>query len=308
MDGRVVLLAPTRGERPGALRRTTPHDPTADRDRCPFCPGREHETEPTEVSDADPWTARVFRNRFPAVSSTPPAVEPAVGLTQTAALGLHDVLVPSPIHDRRWSALTDDERQATAAVLATRMAAHRQAGAYTQLLVNWGRGAGASIAHLHAQLITVPIVPEPIRAESTTLRGDVCVLCEHLRIHRPAFEVTQVDGWTITSPPWGATPYELLLTSDDHRSRTTSDASSVATLLTCVSVAVETLERHLGDVDFNMVLHEAPHRADDFHAHVHIWPVLVNTSGFERGTGIHINVVDPQVAATQLSHHHGRVN
>ena len=33
---------------------------------------------------------------------------------------------------------------------------------------------------------------------------------------------------------------------------------------------------------------------------MHIWPNLVTTAGFERGTGVMINSVPPELAAAQL--------
>ena len=56
-----------------------------------------------------------------------------------------------------------------------------------------------------------------------------------------------------------------------------------------------------GDVAYNLVFHTAPHRYNGaYHWHVHLFPKLVTTAGFERGTGVMINIVAPEVAAEQL--------
>ena len=55
------------------------------------------------------------------------------------------------------------------------------------------------------------------------------------------------------------------------------------------------------DVSFNLVFHTAPHQHDGpFHWHAHLWPKLTTVAGFERGTGVMINIVPPEQAADEL--------
>ncbi|MEC9181638.1 MAG: galactose-1-phosphate uridylyltransferase, partial [Actinomycetota bacterium] len=57
----------------------------------------------------------------------------------------------------------------------------------------------------------------------------------------------------------------------------------------------------LGDMAYNVGFHSAPLQHDgDYHCHIHIWPNLVTQAGFERGTGVMINVVPPELAALAL--------
>jgi hypothetical protein len=51
---------------------------------------------------------------------------------------------------------------------------------------------------------------------------------------------------------------------------------------------------------YNLVLHTAPPGVEDFHWHLHLLPRLTTFGGFELGTGIVINVVDPDRAAEAL--------
>ncbi len=66
-----------------------------------------------------------------------------------------------------------------------------------------------------------------------------------------------------------------------------------------------TPSRHLnaaiGDIAYNIGFHTAPHEhAGQYHWHVHLWPNLVTAAGFERGTGVMINVTPPELAAETL--------
>ena len=51
---------------------------------------------------------------------------------------------------------------------------------------------------------------------------------------------------------------------------------------------------------YNLVLHSAPPEVEDFHWHLHLLPRLTTYGGFELGTGVIINVVDPDRAADAL--------
>jgi UDPglucose--hexose-1-phosphate uridylyltransferase len=55
-----------------------------------------------------------------------------------------------------------------------------------------------------------------------------------------------------------------------------------------------------GHAPYNLVLHSAPPGVDDFHWHLHLLPRLTTYGGFELGTGVIINVVDPDRAADAL--------
>ena len=61
------------------------------------------------------------------------------------------------------------------------------------------------------------------------------------------------------------------------------------------------LRHRLGDVAYNVVFHSAPYRATgEFHWHVHVLPKVTTRAGFELGTGVLINVVAPELAASEL--------
>jgi len=153
LTGRLVLLAPSRAGRPNT---TSPPLPGGDRGGeagggCPFCPGHEHETPPElartgdGIPDGPGWRVRVVPNLYPIVG----------GLgAGPGATGAHEVVVLSPDHARAFGALDQDQATEVLGVLRDRARVHAQAGrAHVQVLLNHGRGAGASIAHPHAQLL-----------------------------------------------------------------------------------------------------------------------------------------------------------
>ena len=92
--------------------------------------------------------------------------------------------------------------------------------------------------------------------------------------------------------------FEMLL-APRHHSRRFEDADDD---LPAVAQALrESLERLClahGDPPYNLVVHSLPPRSRaDYHWHMHIWPRLQAKAGFERGTGIAVDTVDPAEAA-----------
>ena len=76
---------------------------------------------------------------------------------------------------------------------------------------------------------------------------------------------------------------------------------SLAAMGRAIRDAIAHLKGALGDVAYNLGFHTAPHQhTGEYHWHVHVWPVLVTQAGFERGTGVMINVVPPEEACQVL--------
>jgi UDPglucose--hexose-1-phosphate uridylyltransferase len=60
----------------------------------------------------------------------------------------------------------------------------------------------------------------------------------------------------------------------------------------------------LGEPPYNLVIHTAPREArPGFHWYVRITPRLSVIAGFERGTGLYVNIVPPELAAGALREH-----
>jgi len=78
-----------------------------------------------------------------------------------------------------------------------------------------------------------------------------------------------------------------------------SDGASLADLL---RESLRRLHQLVDDSDFSYYIHRAPTgtKEADFHWHVEITPRLAELAGFEQGTGMFINQVMPEDAASIL--------
>ena len=312
LTGRWVTIVADRAQRPTDFRpRMAQVEAHPDRP-CPFCPGNEGATLPAleTLDEGGQWRMRVIPNLYPAFDGDEPFSVHHLGPVHVEAVasGIHEVFIYTPVHDSGLHEATDEQAGDLMMLLQRRLQEH--AGSrnvrYTQAIINHGREAGASLAHPHGQLLGLPFVPGEILEEQrafSRFEGG-CILCATV-------ETEFVDGKRVlfandhvlaVCPFWGGVPYELLLIPRHHDLHLTdSDEPTLRAMGVAIRDAVVSLREVHGDVAYNLVFHTAPHHYNGaYHWHVHLFPKLVTTAGFERGTGVMINIVPPEVAAEEL--------
>jgi len=317
LTGRVVLLAPARAARPHTV--DAEASPAADPPvACPFCAGNEHDTPP-EVArhgpgqpDTDGWQVRVVPNLYPIVGG------PDAG---PGADGVHEVVVLSPAHDATFGQLDDEAAIAVLVMLRERCRVHAAAGrAHVQVLINQGRAAGASIAHPHAQVLALDLVGPAVRTEMA-LVGDAgrdLVAADQHEAQRREQHVLEQGPARVWCPSVASGPFEMrlaVLPDAAHPDIAHQDAAHLATAsdddLAATAIALRDALRGLGPaigadertLAYNVVLHQAPHE-DSVPAPARWWfevrPRVTVVAGFEIGTGILVNTLDPGWAAAGL--------
>ena len=304
LTGTHVIVAPGRATRPevysSPAASATGATATAPPPDCPFCPGHEA-TTPPEVArvgagepDTPGWQVRVVPNLYPVVGQEP-------GIP-----GAHEVIVLSPDHYRQLDALPADGAAAVFLALRDRAAHHLDAGfAHAQVLVNHGRAAGASIEHPHAQLValafTPPHVEEILTRFSDAGRDLVVDALEEARRGTNLVGDSGAVSWCprgVALPPFSV---RVALPSGAGRfDRSTDDESRALT--EGLTDGLARLHTVLGEFAYNVVVNTAPR--DDprpFHCWIDIVPRLGVPAGFELGTGVLVNPVDPDAAAASAA-------
>ncbi|WP_227462428.1 galactose-1-phosphate uridylyltransferase [Desertimonas flava] len=312
LNGRWVTIVSDRAARPNDF---APRDHALETDPgrpCPFCPGNEEATLPAleTVDEGGHWQMRVVPNIYPAFYGDTGFVVHHVGPVHVTAdaTGIHEVFIYTPDHQSGLQYLSDHHAAAMMQALKRRLADHAGATGvrYTQVIVNHGREAGASLAHPHAQILGLPFVPTEMLDEERAFArfAGGCVICTTIEAEETTGErvVFANDDVVAVAPFWSGAPYELLLMPRRHEGHLQhADDRSLDAMGVAIRDAVGQLNSALGDVSFNLGVHSAPHEhAGEYHWHVHLWPNLVTQAGFERGTGVMINVVDPESAAESL--------
>lgn len=326
VTGRWVIIAPERSLRPYTLPHASPHRRDADgRRECPFCPGREHLTtlesyavRPSGSAPNTPgWTMRVIPNKYPAVRPMPDAPSHSVATDgfheAVAGFGLHEVVVQTDRHETDPTRLSDEEFRDVLVAFRERLRVHAANPdyAYATVFQNVGAEAGASLAHLHAQILATPIVPEGIRHEMDSAtefyrRTRRCVFCELIRRERADRVRVVVDpgGFVAVCPYAPRFGFETWVLPARHDSRyevtTDADLLDLARLLRKVLAAIDQV---LNAPAYNYFLHASPLRSanlPDYHWHLEIVPRVARAAGFEWASDCFINATAPETAAADL--------
>jgi len=296
-----VILATDRAKRPSdfikARAEAAPQD-------CSFCPGFEDRTPPSKASYFDSghlpdkpgqppltgWTVRVIPNLYPAVKPEPLASMDGHNMT---ASGVHEVIVESPLHDHHPQSMSDEEIKRLFAVYRDRF---REISSipyvkYVSVFRNYGKEAGASLAHAHSQVIALPIVPKRIEDQCGLDYGPVIgkeaasprmiLNTEHTVAFAPFASCFTYEAWVFPKRPCRNIA-ELTDAERDDFAVVTRDVLSK-------------LSRLLADPPYNYAFVQSV--ADDMHMHLRIYPKLGIEAGFELNTGLHINSVTPENAA-----------
>ncbi len=312
LTGRWVTIVADRAQRPtdfAPMRSEIESDPNRP---CPFCPGNEESAPPAleTVGEGGEWAIRVLPNLYPAFEGDEGFAVRHLGPVHVMAegTGIHEVFVYSPDHNSGIAQLDDFSAHAFMHALKRRFDqhAHTPHVRYTQAIVNHGREAGASLAHPHGQLLGLPFVPGEVLDEERAFArfAGGCVLCTTIEAELSADEriVFATDDVVVLCPYWSGSPYEMLIIPRQHDLHLQdSDENTLEAVGRALRDATAHLAEVIGDMSYNVGFHTAPHHhSGEYHWHIHIWPNISTLAGFERGTGVMINIVPPEDAATAL--------
>lgn len=302
------MIAETRALRPVDLRSSDNSERRPE--ACPFCPGHEDATPPSvdTVETDRGWQVRVVPNLYP-------AVEPNLS-GQTArhpALGRHEVIIESPRHICSMSEQSADEIAHTLTIYRRRMCALRDEGRWKSVLIfkNVGAAAGASLEHVHSQLLALPMVPSDLAIEVNRCaryyaQKRTCLFCVLLaRQFSRRTRLVLFDGQVSAICPYASRfAYETWFLPRKHAS--SFEAASDETLASVAWMLrswVRSLERIIPQVSYNYYIHSAPFDTDchdHYHWHIEAFPRIQRLAGFECGSGCFINSVGPDAAADRL--------
>jgi UDPglucose--hexose-1-phosphate uridylyltransferase len=310
--GRAVFVAPGRDERPTDAELAASSDGAEAARWCPFCAGNESLTPPAVLTATAAataaWQARIIPNRYPFVAAADRAI--SAGQARPAH-GVHEVVIESPRHDTPVTTIDPDGWRASWALVQERLAelARRDDLAWGTVFKNSGPRAGASLEHVHSQLVAVDFLPPALTAEfvaATTQADPFATLLAEAATERRV--VAESDGLVALVPSAPRQPGELWIVPalrEPHFHAASPERA--ATLADLTRDLVGRLARILPGADFNWWLHEAAWRAeaapvatDRWHWHLEILPRVNQLAGFELGTGCHITPLPAAEAAARL--------
>ncbi len=314
ISGNWVIIAPKRGKRPSSFLKNKPRL-KASKTNCPFEDPLNNQEVILLFGHGAEWEIATLQNKYPAlIHGDHPLLRKKNGAYELLrGFGHHDVVVTRD-HDANFPRLSP--QGATDVFKAFRdrcqFLKRDKEVAYVSIFHNWGSYAGASIYHPHYQMIAVPIVPKAVEVSLDNSgrffrKRKHCmhdfVIDHELKVKKRI--IFRNKSALVVAPYVSREPFQLRVYPLRHfpyfEATPEEELRDVALAL---REALRRVERKLHDPDYNFFIHTAPmkHQASyrHYHWHIEIIPKLSIDAGFELGTGIQINSVDPDDAAKIL--------
>jgi UDPglucose--hexose-1-phosphate uridylyltransferase len=279
---------------------------------CPFCPGHESLTGPALFALGKPdWKVRVVSSNRPALISGAPAVGAGGLYRHLPGEGIHEVIVESPAHDKHPALLDKKAMVDLVSVYRSRFieSLSNDRISLTTIFKNHVRGAGD---HSHSQLVGSSVVPQHIRhrmdeAQKYFEQNSACAIC------RMVDEEERAGARMIASSAnfrafvlfAALSPFHVWIVPKRHTpsfgDMTDKETEDLAGVLQTV---LRKFDAGLNNPDYNYVIQSTPldrGTTDAFHWYISLMARLAPASGFELGSGMHVNQVLPEDSAQFLN-------
>ena len=262
---RWVIISPSRIKRPD-------ENGNRKKKKCIFCPGNESLT-PDEIYRLGPgepntpgWKVRVIKNKYPIAD-------------------IHEVIIHSPHEEHDIEALPLAQVSNLFKTYRERFNTHRKQG---QVLIfcNHGEHAGASIEHPHSQLV---VIPSQINFDTLS--------------REPMNNIVRENTFfNVYCPDFSQWPYEVWI-APKKEGTIFGDINDeeIDDLVEILQHALKQLikiykENKLSNLGFGYNYYIYPRE----NWYIRIIPRFIHRAGFELGTGLSVNIVDPAEAAIEL--------
>jgi UDPglucose--hexose-1-phosphate uridylyltransferase len=238
-------------------------------------------------------------------------------------VGADEIIVETPVHNRRLSQLSDEEIEGVLAVYAQRIADLKRDRRFKYVTVyrNQGAVAGAEWSHAHSQVSATTFVPRRLLYELRAAKmwyqqKERCVFCDILRQEEKfGKRVVDAQGDYLAFCPYASrVPYETWMMSrrHNHLFETPKPGANRRQLAGLLGRTLRRLEQVTQD--YHMVLHTSPNTdsykgeiadywttiAEDYHWHIEILPIVERRSKSYNLKEVYFNPLGPEAAAEVL--------
>lgn len=239
---------------------------------CPFCSGHEAETPPESFrlgggeANKEGWKVRVVPNKF-------------------SITDIHEVIIHSPSHDKD---MLDMPLENTEMILTAYRQRYNNYSKRGQVLIfcNHGEHAGESLQHPHSQLV---VIPSQINLDTLVREPLNNVVEENKNFH-------------VYCPDFSQWPYEVWIAP--KRENTLFGDINDLEIKELAEIMIKMIKR-LVHIYQQQTISTIGFGYNYYIYHKENWylriiPRFIHRAGFELGTGLYVNIVDPLEAALEL--------
>ena len=298
---------------------------------CPFCKGNEEETPSALAAyladgsillnneDLSNWSARVIPNRYPSFScrAMEDQDQPDLGnqsygpFERNHSQGIQELIIPSSRHVSSLSELSDQELRLSFQACRDRLE-HARSLEYIKhamLFMNCRLAAGASLGHIHYQLLGTPVISEPVTSRTNRAKAywnetgrSMMVDLANWEIAEGARIVDSTKNFCVVCPFASRFPFQVWIIPKNEKFDFVSCNQEVRNELAshCRNIVAK-YEATLDTPAYNLLFHTGPFGAANGQMnYFELFPRLTIAAGFELGTDIWVNPVAPESAARRL--------
>lgn len=243
---------------------------------CPFCPGNEKLTSDEVMRlgghDENTWKVRVIKNKYPITD-------------------FHEVVIHSPDCDKDIENLSLSDASLIFHAYRERYNFYQKKG---QVLIfcNHGEHAGASIKHPHSQIV---VIPGQINLDALSREPLNNIIDEN-------------TFFNVYCPDFSQWPYEIWIAPKKENTLFGDiNDEEIQDLVTIIQKMLKRLEHiydhhRISSMPFGYNFYIYPKE----NWYLRIIPRFVHRAGFELGTGLSVNIIDPLDASLELKGEEGR--
>ena len=303
-----VIISTRRSKRPKLTSAKKSGKPR--KKECPFCPGNEKMTPPSvfSIPKKKDWKVRIFPNKFGITGGKRKQSKKEMMYKSVPASGFHEVLVETPKHGIDYNTMSLEQTGMVIRALKQRYSelSKKKGIKYVALFKNYGKEAGASIAHSHMQIIASSMFPSDVadsieKQKAYFKKNGRCALCDVIKHETKTRKrlVMENRSWVCFCPYVSIWPYQISVCPK----RRFSDISQlsegeVADLAECLKRIFTSLYRLFPKINYNILYCNFP-KSEFSHFLIKIYPRLKTNAGFEF-FGYNVNTKLPEEAADEL--------
>lgn len=311
-----VVIAPERAKRPQdyvippSMKVSKPED-------CPFCKESKTYKANHHLHIEGSKNIYVIQNKYPAFVENDHkearSFYPEEGFYRAReANGDHEVVV---VKDHKQSLMTMPKAilSELLEVLKQRYLAIKDEPGVASIMpiYNHGPEAGASLDHPHAQIFASGIVANTVGKELEGAEryfgiNGVCVFCDLIK-HEKKEKVRLVyenDEFMAATAFASRFPMETWIFPKKHTSQfEESSKETITQLADAVSHVARQMEKAIPRIPLNFWIHTLPVALEGsayYHWHLEMVPRITNYGGYELGSGVVIDIMNPEDAAKYL--------
>ncbi|MEO6508541.1 MAG: DUF4931 domain-containing protein [Patescibacteria group bacterium] len=261
---RWVIVSPKRVDRPDEYSNKVK--------RCPFCPGNEDMSVNEALrfgggeKDKPGWTLRVIPNKYPITD-------------------YHEIVIHSPDEEKDFADFEIPQIELIFKAYRDRYNFYKKKG-NVLIFCNHGEHAGASVRHPHSQIV---VIPHQITLDTL--------------VREPLNNIVQESqSFNLYCPEFSQWPYEVWLAPKKeggiYGDITDEEIQEVSQMLQSMVLKLKKIyeDRPLSTLPFGFNFYIYPKE----NWYLRIIPRFIHKAGFELGTGLNVNIVDPKTAALDL--------